>query len=122
MSNVRSKNTTIELKVRKKLWARNVRYRIHNPHIFGNPDISSKKHKVAVFLDGCFWHGCKKHGSIPKTNTKFWKDKISENIKRREHVKVELGKEGYSILEYYECDLKMNMDEIIDEITQHFKF
>lgn len=120
MSNVRSKNTKIELEVRKALWARGVRYRIHNPNIPGIPDISSKKNKVVVFLDGCFWHGCKKHGSIPKTNTKFWEDKINENIKRREKVKVELKKEGFTVLEYYECDLNKNIADIIDEITQYF--
>jgi DNA mismatch endonuclease (patch repair protein) len=122
MSKVRSKNTKIELEVRKALWARGVRYRIHNSNIPGTPDISSKKNKVAVFLDGCFWHGCKKHGSIPKTNTKFWKDKINENIKRREKVKTELKKEGFTVLEYYECDLRKNMAGIIDEITQHFRY
>ena len=68
-----------------------------------------------------FWHGCKKHGSIPKTNTKFWKDKINENIKRREKVKAELKKEGFTVLEYYECDLRKNMAGIIDEITQYFR-
>ena len=120
MSNVRSKNTKIELEVRKALWARGVRYRIHNPNIPGIPDISSMKNKVVVFLDGCFWHGCKKHGSIPKTNTKFWEDKINENIKRREKVKVELKKEGFTVLEYYECDLNKNIADIIDEITQYF--
>jgi len=121
MSNVRSKNTKIELEVRKALWARCVRYRIHNSNIPGTPDISSRKNKVAIFLDGCFWHGCKRHGSIPKTNTKFWKGKIDENIKRRKKIKAELKKEGYIVLEYFECDLNENIAGIIDEITQYFR-
>lgn len=120
MSKIKSKNTNIELKVRKALWAKGIRYRIHNSNLSGTPDISSKKKKIIVFLDGCFWHGCKQHSSIPKTNSEFWKVKINENIKRREKIKVELEKEGYTVLEYFQCDLKKNLNGIVEEITGYF--
>ena len=58
MSNIRSKNTKPELFVRRILWRHGLRYRIHNRTVLGTPDTSNKRRKLAVFVDGCFWHGC----------------------------------------------------------------
>ena len=59
MSSIRGKNTRPELLIRKIIWSSGKRYRIHDKTVYGRPDISNKKRKIAVFIDGCFWHGCK---------------------------------------------------------------
>lgn len=102
MASIKGKNTKPEIIIRKLLWAQGIRYRIHNKKIIGTPDISIKKKRTAVFLDGCFWHGCSKCYKVPKTNRKFWKDKLEYNKQRRRKVRHELKKEGWRVLEFWE--------------------
>jgi DNA mismatch endonuclease (patch repair protein) len=120
MSKVKGKNTQLEMGVRKELWQRGIRYRIHCKSLPGTPDISSKKNKLAIFIDGCFWHGCPKHSTIPATNTAFWEQKIKQNINKRKHIKKELRNMNYTVLEYFECELKNDFNAIIEEIVFHF--
>ena len=108
MSSIRSKNTKPELKIRKMLWPLGKRYRVHDKSVFGTPDISNKSRKVAVFIDGCFWHGCNRCYTEPKTNTKFWRDKISRNQERRKTVRRKLRKAGWTVLEFWEHSVKKN--------------
>lgn len=77
-----------------------------NYGIFGSPDIAFPRHKIAIFLDGCFWHGCPKHGTFPKTNRKFWRNKIEMNIKRDRLVNKTLKKDGWKVMRVWEHDLK----------------
>lgn len=121
MSKVKGKNTQLELFVRRELFKQGIGYRIHSKTLPGSPDISSKKNKIVVFIDGCFWHGCEKHGSIPKTNTEFWEKKIGRNIIRRNEVRKELENMDYTVLEYFECEIKNNFKEIIKNILSYFK-
>ncbi|AJM93041.1 very short patch repair endonuclease [Nitrosopumilus piranensis] len=102
MSSIRSKNTKPELQVRKLVWALGKRFRIHDRTVFGTPDISNKSKRVAVFIDGCFWHGCPRCYSEPKSNTEFWRNKIARNRDRRKKVKSELRKEGWTVMEFWE--------------------
>ena len=81
MSKVKSKDTKIEIKVRKWLYGHGVRYRKNCKNILGKPDISIKKYKIAIFVHGCFWHGhtgCPNF-RLPKSNTIYWKNKIKKN-------------------------------------------
>ena len=102
MSRIRSKDTKPELTVRRILWARGLRYRIHSRAVPGIPDISNRRRRLAVFVDGCFWHGCPICYKEPKTNTEFWREKIRRNRARREVVRADLEAQGFRVVEIWE--------------------
>lgn len=117
MSKVRSKDSRIEVEFRKKMWRAGFRYRKNAKNYFGKPDIVLPKYKTVIFVDSCFWHGCDKHYSIPKTRVDFWKNKIKENKRRDREVDRHYVKEGWSIIRIWEHDLK-NSDKIINKINR----
>ena len=77
-----------------------------NAKILGHPDFFFPKLKLAVFVDGCFWHGCICKNKWPKTNEKYWQNKIRKNRKRDIRVNQELRKSGYNVIRIRECQLK----------------
>lgn len=83
MGNIRTKHTAPELEVRRLLYRAGVRYRLHRIDIPGRPDIYVPRLRLAVFVNGCFWHGhsCSR-GSLPKTNADWWREKIGRNVVR----------------------------------------
>ncbi|MFW6002582.1 MAG: very short patch repair endonuclease [archaeon] len=124
MSKIKSKDTAPELKVRSYLHYKGIRFRKNCKDITGNPDICIRKYKIAIFVNGCFWHGhknCKKF-TMPKTNYHFWKSKIDSNIKRdRINLNILAKKEWVSII-VWECQLessfKHTMNKLIYEIER----
>lgn len=122
MSSIRGKNTKPELIVRRILWSTGLRYRIHDKTIFGKPDISNKKKKLAIFVDGCFWHGCKRCYREPTTNTDFWKQKIQNNKKRRKQVIKFLKREDWKILEFWEHEINGKPEIVVKKILTRIKF
>ena len=102
MSRVRSKDTKPELAVRAVLRGTGIRYRIHDRSLPGTPDMSNKKRRLAVFVDGCFWHGCQTCRNIPETNADFWRSKIDGNRRRRVKVRKELETNGFTVVEIWE--------------------
>lgn len=118
MSSIKGKDTKPELQIRKAIWALGKRYRIHDKTVFGTPDISSRSKKVAVFIDGCFWHGCSRCYTEPKTNTEFWREKISRNKERRKNVKTELKKKNWKILQFWEHQVKQDSERISLKIAE----
>ena len=105
MASVRSRgNTTTELPLAKKLWVAGLRgYRKHWP-VAGRPDFAWPGLKLAVFVDGCFWHGCTLCGKhLPRSNTRFWKDKIDANRRRDSRVSRALRREGWTVIRVREC-------------------
>ena len=102
MSSVRSKDTKPEIAVRSILWRGGFRYRIHDATLPGTPDISNKRLGLAIFVDGCFWHGCPVCYVEPKTNVNFWRDKVNRNRKRREVVRADLKDRGLRVVEIWE--------------------
>jgi DNA mismatch endonuclease, patch repair protein len=74
--------------------------------VFGNPDFVFPKSRIAVFIDGCFWHGCPKCKRVPTSSVKFWKDKIQRNIRRDQRVSRELAASGWGVVRVRECQLK----------------
>lgn len=82
-----------------------MRLRRH-PKMFGRPDFGSKSRKIAVFIDGCFWHCCPDHYRMPKSNVEFWRSKAERNRLRDLRVNEELSKQGYSVTRIWEHDLK----------------
>lgn len=80
-------------------------WRRHYP-VNGTPDFAWPKEKVALFVDGCFWHGCPRCYSAPRTNQKFWEDKVWGNKKRDRRVSRQLRKSGWSVLRVWECSIE----------------
>jgi DNA mismatch endonuclease (patch repair protein) len=109
MSKVRAKNTSPEIKVRRILWGLGKRgYRLHRFDLSGKPDIAFIKHKKAIFVHGCFWHGhnCRAGKNIPQTNTEYWFPKLKRNKERdKKHIK-QLKTMNWDVLTIWECELK----------------
>jgi DNA mismatch endonuclease (patch repair protein) len=107
MASVHSKgNLTTEILFGKLLRAAGVRgYRKHW-RSQGKPDFAWPGRKIAVFVDGCFWHGCTKCKSLPTSNVKFWKDKIENNRRRDRRVTRALHRQGWKVVRIWECCVK----------------
>jgi DNA mismatch endonuclease, patch repair protein len=106
MSANRAQNTTPELLLRKALWSANLRgYRLHPKHIPGRPDVAFTKNKLAIFVNGCYWHRCPKcNYALPKTNTEFWQQKFTRNTERDRRKKRGLQRLGWKVIFVWECD------------------
>ncbi|MEK6760903.1 MAG: very short patch repair endonuclease [Nanoarchaeota archaeon] len=102
MSKIRSKNSAIEKKV-KKILGKDF---VHQPKLYGRPDFANSKNKIAVFVDSCFWHKCPKHQTMPKTNRKFWKNKLNKNALRDLEVSKNYLSSGWKVRRIWEHDLK----------------
>lgn len=102
---VRQKDTAAELRLRRTLPARGLRYRLHVA-ILEKPrrvaDIVFRHKKLAIFVDGCFWHGCPEHGTSSKSNADFWRDKIETNQKRDLETNQRLTQAGWRVLRVWE--------------------
>jgi DNA mismatch endonuclease (patch repair protein) len=105
MARVRSRHTAPELAVRRLLTGGKVRYRLHVASIPGTPDIYVPRLKLAMFVNGCFWHGhgCRR-SALPRKNHHAWERKIERNKNRDEHVRSLLAKEGMSFLTLWSCE------------------
>lgn len=77
-----------------------------NAAVFGKPDFVFRKQRVAVFVDGCFWHGCPKHSDLPVSNRDFWRTKLAANLARDRRVNRELRKQGWRVLRVWEHELR----------------
>lgn len=108
MSQVPSKNTKLEMLVRKYLFAHGFRYRVNVASLPGTPDIVLKKYRTIIFINGCFWHGHEgcKYYTLPKTNVDFWRNKIEENRKRDLGKYMQLRNLGWHIIQLWGCQLK----------------
>lgn len=108
MSRIRSKDTTPELRVRSVISKAGYRFRLHDKSLRGKPDLIFKKHKIALFVHGCFWHHhqrCKR-ANFPKSNKGYWAPKIHRNVQRdRENRKI-LKKDGWRVIIVWECQTK----------------
>ena len=114
MSRIRSKNTKPEIYVRSTLHRKGYRFRIHHNLLPGRPDLVLKKHNAVIFVNGCFWHGhlCKKF-KLPKSNKRFWMNKIENNKKRDRTNKIKLKKLGWKVFIVWECKLEYGIKKIL---------
>jgi DNA mismatch endonuclease, patch repair protein len=108
MSQIKGKNTKPEMLVRKFLHANGFRYRLHVKNLPGKPDIVLPKYKTVIFVHGCFWHGHEncKYYVVPKTRTEWWINKINSNITNDTKSAQALKKQGWQIINLWECNLK----------------
>ena len=108
MSRIRGRNTKPELIVRKFLFARGIRYRIHVRRLPGCPDIVLRKYRTVIFVNGCFWHGHEgcRYYVLPKSNTAFWQNKIERNRRRDLDERIRLRDMGWHVIQVWECQLR----------------
>jgi len=116
MSRIRNKETKIEIQFRKELWKAGLRYRKNASGYLGKPDVLLKKYKTVIFVDSCFWHGCKRHGTMPKTRKKYWEAKIKRNKERDKEVSKYYKKLGWKVIRIWEHELKKDPHKIIDSV------
>lgn len=106
MATVRQRDTTPELVLRRALHACGLRFRLpHARTLPGSPDVIFPTARVAVFVDGCFWHGCPVHGTRPKTNAAFWATKIKRNCERDKEVNERLAAMGWHTVRLWEHEV-----------------
>ena len=112
MSQVRGTgNRSTELRLIEFLQAASISGWRRNQLLFGRPDFVFPKHRIAVFVDGCFWHGCPHHASMPVTNRVFWENKLDRNKARDRLVTRILKKEGWRVIRIWQHDLIRNGEE-----------
>lgn len=118
MSRIRSKNSKPELLLRKALWAKNFRFRLHDTAIPGTPDIIIKKYKLVIFVDGEFWHGYNwsQNKDKIKSNRKFWIPKIERNIQKDNIVNQSLKELGYTVFRFWSNEIIHNIQNVVNQI------
>lgn len=119
MRNIKGKNTSPEIKVRKLVFSLGYRYRLHAKNLPGKPDLVFSRKKKVIFVHGCFWHyhGCKK-GQPPKSRLDYWLPKLETNKKRDEQKILELESKGWKILVIWQCQI--THEEEMKEILTKF--
>lgn len=125
MKNIRSKNTKAEILLRKALWHHGIRYRKNYKKLPGKPDIAITKYKIAVFVDGDFWHARgheEKPGEQIQTNVSFWSKKLKRNIERDKEVNQALLEIGWLVLRYWDSDVKKDCNACVEDIMQYLPF
>lgn len=120
MSRVGDRDTKPELMLRKALWHRGHRYRLHTA-LPGKPDLVFKGARIAVFVDGCFWHGCPAHGSVPKTNRSFWAPKLERNCERDREVTDALTERGWTVLRFWEHQIAERLERVVSIIESELR-
>ena len=120
MQAIRSKNTTIELALRKALWKKGIRYRKNYKGLIGKPDIVITKYRIVVFCDSDFWHGYDwdNRKSRIKSNQEYWIPKIERNMKRDKEVTAVLVEQGWIVLRFWEHSIRKNLESCLDDIEE----
>lgn len=117
MAAIKSRNTKPEMLLRKALFHLGLRYLVRSK-LTGKPDIVFTRQKVAVFVDGCFWHGCPKCYKEPEQNRDFWRKKIESNRLRDNYVNNVLTQEGWKVVRVWEHDIKKDLNTVVQKILK----
>jgi len=109
MAAIRSKDTKPEMRVRSVLHSLGFRFRLHRKDLPGKPDIVLPKHRLAIFVHGCFWHShdCRYGRVIPATRPAFWAAKRKENVDRDSRNKAGLKEQGWRVITVWECETRL---------------
>ncbi|HXS54014.1 MAG TPA: very short patch repair endonuclease [Usitatibacter sp.] len=105
MSRIKGGDTKPEVQLRKALWRRGLRYRLRSK-LMGRPDLVFPRHKVVIFVDGCFWHRCPKHFVRPRTNAARWERKLESNVSRDQRVSSALKIIGWRVIRVWEHEIR----------------
>src|SRR5579871_6638165 len=120
---VKGKNTFPELLVRRFLFEKGFRFRLHDKKLPGTPDIVLKRFSAIIFVQGCFWHGhlgCKKAG-LPKTRTDWWRRKIDRNMEKDLINKELLEEAGWRVFYVWQCDLAKCRDKVLQSLAKELR-
>lgn len=123
MSHIRAKNTKPEIAVRSLLHRMGYRFRIHRKDLPGRPDIVLPKYKSVIFVHGCFWHlheACR-DGTIPKTRSDKWKEKLVKNLERDRSNIYNLHNMGWKVLILWECEVEKQLEIVENKINDFLK-
>lgn len=118
MQRQRRRDTSCELAIREELFRRGRRYRVDvrvEPDLRTRADLAWKKRRIAVFVDGCFWHGCPRHGTSPRSNAEWWASKLETNRRRDERTTALLEERGWRVLRFWE---HVDPFDAVDEIER----
>lgn len=119
MRRTRRRDTPAEVAIRKELYRRGLRYRVDVP-IPGvtrsRPDIVFTGKRVAIFVDGCFWHSCPEHGTLPTANREWWEEKLAANVERDRRHNAELEAAGWVVLRFWEHEDPVEVASIIASV------
>lgn len=118
MRAIKATGTKDEVRLAKALWSLGFRYRKNNKKVFGKPDLTFKKYKLAIFVDSEFFHGkdWETEKFRIKSNTEFWHKKIERNIQRDKEVNSYLIQNGWTVLRFWSKDVKTNLDDCTNKI------
>jgi DNA mismatch endonuclease (patch repair protein) len=115
MARVRNRDTEPETALRRALWHLGLRFRVRS-NLPGTPDLVFVGAKIAVFVDGCFWHGCPNHYTEPVRNAEFWRSKLLRNLERDRRVNEELDRLGWLVVRIWEHELTQDMDLTVQRL------
>ena len=118
MQNIRSTNTSPEKRIMRELRRRKIYFAKYVNSIIGKPDIVFRRKKIVVFIDSDFWHRHPKRFIKPKSNKKYWKDKIERNKNRDKEVNKKLRKDGWEVIRIWEYDIKNNIEKSLERILK----
>jgi DNA mismatch endonuclease, patch repair protein len=119
MAAVRSRgNKATELTLASLFRAAKLKGWRRHANILGRPDFIFPKHRLAIFVDGCFWHGCAKHCRMPASNKKYWTAKIERNMRRDRATRILLRQKGWQVLRIWEHELKARPTSILARIQK----
>ena len=120
MSANKAKNTKPELLLSKALWKGGYKgYRLNWKKVPGRPDIAFPGKKLAIFVNGCYWHRCPKCDlPLPKTNTRFWKEKFDKNVKRDKKKNDELLSLGWKVIVIWECEIHSDLNKYVNLVVK----
>lgn len=127
MAKVRTRDTGPEMAVRRLLYANGLRYRVNykpkSPKLGRSTiDIAFPGKRLAIFIDGCFWHNCPEHGEIPKANNKWWRNKFAENAARDERVTKILKEGGWNVLRFWSHETPENVCQFIQNEIEKLNY
>ena len=119
MAKVRSRDTGPEMQVRRSLHRAGYRFRLHRADLPGRPDLLFPRHRIALFVHGCFWHphGCKK-SKLPKSNVAYWAGKLQRNVSRDSKVRSELEQIGWKCRVIWQCEIASGVERISKELCE----
>ena len=119
MKSIKGSDTGIEVRLRKALWHKGIRYRKNFKVFDCHPDIVITKYKIAVFCDGNFWHGKELQKRPIKHNSSYWNEKIRRNVERDLENTIELRDNGWIVLRFWEDDIQNNLPNCIDDVLRY---
>jgi len=118
MAKIRARNTSPEMTVRKAVHRAGFRFRLHRKDLPGTPDLVFPRHRLAVFVHGCFWH---KHNCglfrWPKSNVEYWRRKIERNVERDRQAMSKLEESGWTVYVIWECRVQEGIEDLLRMLT-----